>query len=183
MALEIERRFLVRGEEWTSHVEWSAELRQGYLLCREDGLTARVRMREHSDASHQAWLTIKAQPDPGAPAAVRLEFEYPIPVDDASVLLRMAPWRVEKRRYGLVFPGGDWVVDVFHGANSPLVIAEVEIQHADDSLAIPSWCAQEVTGLHSLSNALLARNPFQQWPKADRQALWPAKPETPAHQA
>ncbi|MFN9630688.1 MAG: CYTH domain-containing protein [Cyanobacteriota bacterium] len=173
MALEIERRFLVSGNGWTAHVDWEAELQQGYLIHRADGLTARVRLQEQSGCPPLAWLTIKAVASAEAPAHGRLEFEYPIPVEDAQALLKQAPWQVNKKRYGLLLPSGDWVLDVFNGANAPLVIAEVELQKAEDTPPIPAWCVREITGLHQLSNAALAHLPWQQWEPEDRRATLP----------
>ncbi|MEB3156231.1 MAG: CYTH domain-containing protein [Cyanobacteriota bacterium] len=173
MALEIERRFVVTGEGWQDHVAWQAQLLQGYLICRDDGLTSRVRVQRPSTGEDLAWLTIKAMADSTAPSQARLEFEYAIPVEDALALLRLSTCQVSKTRYGLVLPGGDWVLDVFSGANAPLVIAEVEIERLDDDPPIPSWCGQEVTGLHQLSNAALAQHPWRDWSSADRNAMVP----------
>lgn len=172
MALEIERRFLVRGDGWQANVDWEAELQQGYLLHGADGLTVRVRLQRRGSEDHQAWLTIKALAPSEVPSHARLEFEYAIPVADAQALLALAPWQVSKTRYGLRLPGGDWVLDVFSGSNAPLVIAEVEVEQPEDKPPIPAWCAKEVTGLHALSNAALAHRPLQDWPEKERQALW-----------
>jgi adenylate cyclase len=170
MAVEIERRFLVTGDAWQSHVGWVAELRQGYLQTREDGLTTRIRLQQEGSGGEQAWLTIKAVPD-GASTATRLEFEYAIPVADGEALLALSSWRLEKRRHGLLLPGGDWVLDVFLGANAPLVIAEVELLYPDQEIEIPGWCGNEITGLHQLSNASLARHPWQSWNNSQRRLL------------
>jgi CYTH domain-containing protein len=170
MALEIERRFLVTGDAWQAHVSWVAEFRQGYLQSREDGLTTRIRLQQAGSGGEQAWLTIKAVPD-GASVATRLEFEYAIPVADAEALLALSSWRLEKQRHGLLLPGGEWVLDVFLGANAPLVIAEVELLHADQEVEIPAWCGNEITGLHQLSNASLARHPWQSWDASKRMCL------------
>jgi len=177
MALEIERRFLVRGDGWRDHVAWQAELQQGYLVCGEDGLTTRVRLQRSDNGKESAWLTIKAKAAATAPSHARLEFEYAIPTEDALALLELAPWRVSKTRHGLLLPCGDWVLDVFSGANAPLVLAEVEIEQAEDNPPIPSWCGREVTGLHPLSNAALARHPWQDWTTDDRNALEPGLTE------
>ncbi len=155
MALEIERRFLVRGSAWRQHIRWQAPLRQGYLLASEEGLTVRVRL----GADEQAWLTLKA----AAGAIARHEFEYPIPAADAEALLALAPVQLAKVRYGLDLAGGDWVLDVFEGANAPLVLAEVELGSLEDPLNPPPWCSLEITGQHALSNAALARRPLQSW--------------------
>ena len=80
MALEIERRFLVRSDAWRSSAGSAQPLRQGYLAASADGVTVRMRLR----GSDQAWLTLKAAAD--AVGLVRHEFEYPIPVADAEAL-------------------------------------------------------------------------------------------------
>jgi adenylate cyclase len=166
MALEIERRFLVAGEDWRPLVCWQARLRQGYLRSGADGLTVRVRASEE-----QAWLTLKALPPGASDGLTRLEFEYPIPLADAEALLALTDHQVSKCRYGLQLPGGDWVLDVFAGANAPLVVAEVELAAADQPLTLPTWCGREISGRHELSNAALALRPLAAWSEAERQAL------------
>lgn len=175
MAVEIERRFLVAGDGWRQHVRWEATLRQGYLVSAADGLTLRVRSSCRAGVE-EAWLTLKARPpqagpEPQEPALSRLEFEYPIPLADAEELLRLSSDQLGKRRCGLALPGGDWVLDVFEGANAPLVIAEVELDRADRPVSPPAWCGREITGLHQLSNAALARRPLSQWSPDERREL------------
>ncbi|MBE9172927.1 CYTH domain-containing protein [Cyanobium sp. LEGE 06143] len=187
MALEIERRFLVHGDEWRQHITGRAHLLQGYLVSGPGGLTLRVRSSRAEDAlggePAEAWLTLKAPlaaggasglpgEVPGQPdGLVRQEFEYAIPLADAQALLALAPFQIRKWRYHLALPGGDWVVDVFEAANAPLVLAEVELASADQLPPLPPWCAQEVTGRHELSNAALAREPLQAWSPERRRSL------------
>ena len=99
---------------------------------------------------------------------VRHEFEYPIPVADAEALWALAPHRLDKVRYALDCPGGDWVVDCFQGENAPLVLAEVELASAQVDLVIPPWCGEEITGESRWSNAVLAQHPVQSWPAEER---------------
>lgn len=188
MALEIERRFLVRGDQWRTRVRWSEQLAQGYLVSREDGLTLRVRLAD----GDRAWLTLKAAVPSGAVSSeaplseavhvpadkaatvvplIRQEFEYAIPRADGEALLAQAPNQVLKHRYGLDLPGGDWVLDVFEGANAPLVVAEVELPDAGTEVVVPPWCGPEITGRHDLSNAALARHPLNSWSTAELGAL------------
>lgn len=183
MALEIERRFLVAGDAWRRHVAWSRRLQQGYLSRRGDGLTLRVRLAEQSGSEPEAWLTLKAPPPPSPAAAaagpspdqpeglVRLEFEYPIPPDEALELLRLGGPVLSKWRHGLDLPGGDWVLDVFEQENAPLVVAEVELPQVDQPLSLPPWCVLELTGRHELSNAALSQQPFQTWPEREQAPL------------
>ena len=163
MALEIERRFLVSGQAWQQHVSWSAALHQGYLVSGAAGLTLRVRR----DGQDGAWLTLKFP----AGGIARQEFEYAIPAADAAALLQQCPESLSKQRHGLDLPGGDWVLDVFEGGNAPLVIAEVELEHADQPVTVPGWCALEISGDGRFSNAALARHPFAHW-SAEERAPW-----------
>ena len=168
MALEIERRFLVRSDAWRSTAGPAQALRQGYLAASADGVTVRMRLR----GADQAWLTLKAAAD--AVGLVRHEFEYPIPVADAEALWDLALHRLDKVRYALDVPGGDWVVDCFQGANAPLVLAEVELESAQVDLVIPPWCGEEITGESRWSNAVLAQHPVQSWLEEERRRFdWP----------
>jgi adenylate cyclase len=236
MALEIERRFLVRSSGWQAQVCWQARLRQGYLRSDRDGFTLRVRLSSSEPSRpaltagsslrgegslpelgsglatakpvEQAWLTLKAAvPPPSAPsfdaldlavgdpaagdpvssavetgslaspsALTRLEFEYAIPLADGEQLLALAGNRLAKCRYGLNLAGGDWVVDVFEAENAPLVVAEVELPHADARFDRPSWCGIELTGWHQLSNAALAQHPWSRWSAAEQEALLAGEP-------
>jgi adenylate cyclase len=192
MALEIERRFLVAGDGWRPHVRWRTRLRQGYLVNGPAGLTLRVRLGEATVRSEwpgavppgdSAWLTLKAPPPEtiGSGAALtRFEFEYPIPCADAEAMLTLTPHQLSKRRYGLDLPGGEWVLDAFEGANAPLVVAEVELNRADQPVTVPPWCVRELTGLHELSNAALALRPLQAWSREDRESLLGPPPTAPA---
>jgi CYTH domain-containing protein len=164
MAFEIERRFLVHGDQWREAIRWQAQLQQGYLVSGPQGLTVRVRT-----AKQQAWLTLKTAGS--ANGLVRQEFEYPIPLEDARSLLDLAPSQLSKWRYGLNWPGGDWVLDVFEGSNAPLVVAEVELQDPDQAVPIPACCVLELTGRPCLSNAALAHHPLADWPEYQRQQL------------
>lgn len=179
LALEIERRFLVAGQEWRRHSLEEVRLRQGYLSRPGEGLTVRVRTSEalRGGRELQAWLTLKAPPPSGRQEAgaglalSRLEFEYAIPQADAEAMLALTEQRLVKCRHGLDLPGGDWVLDVFEGANAPLLVAEVELERADQPVPVPAWCVRELTGRHDLSNASLAARPLAAWSEAERREL------------
>ena len=154
MGVEIERKFLVAGEGWRGlapgELFW-----QGYLLA-EPGRTVRVRL-----AGDRAFLTIK-----GATTGIsRAEFEYPIPVADARVLLETLCDRplIQKTRYTI--PWGDlvWEVDEFSGDNQGLILAEVELDRADQAIALPEWVGAEVSEDPRYYNANLVKYPFSQW--------------------
>ncbi len=154
MAIEIERKFLVKGEAWRSQAT-GILYRQGYLLANQ-GKTVRVRR-----AGDRGYLTIK-----GATQGIsRHEFEYDIPLSDAEELLNMCDRPlIEKTRYTLQHKGLTWEVDEFWGDNKGLIIAEVELTDPDQSVQLPDWIDREVSADPRYFNAALARNPYQSWP-------------------
>lgn len=158
MGLEIERRFLVRGDPWTAW-EGGVRLAQGYV-ARESGNTVRVRL-----AGDDAWLTIKG---PSAGAA-RAEFEYAIPVADAGGLLALSRGIViDKTRWKVPFAGWIWDVDRFHSDNEGLAIAEVELPREDAPVELPPWVGLEITGDHRYANSALASHPWSAWSLKER---------------
>lgn len=153
MPLEIERKFLVKGEPW-HHAVSSTRMSQGYL---SQGGTNTVRVRIGGE---KAWLTIKGP----AKGISRSEYEYEIPVAEAEELLGLCPLAVvEKTRYLIPHEGHTWEVDVFHGENDGLVVAEVEL--ADESVEpeLPVWVGKEVTSERRYANSALAAVPFRLW--------------------
>ncbi len=152
MALEIERKFLVTGDEWRNAE--GVVLRQGYLSTHPERT---VRVRTEGD---KAKLTIKGI----TRGATRAEYEYDIPPEDAAELLRLCePPLIEKVRRRLEHDGLVWEVDEFLGDNQGLVIAEVELDREDRSLTKPPWVGEEVTHDPRYYNASLVANPFTKW--------------------
>ena len=159
MGREIERKFLVNDESWRGAVQSSAVLRQGYLAV-DDGTTVRVR----TDGA-VAWLTIKGP----AEGLSRAEFEWTVPVAEAETLIGLCRGRVvEKTRHKIRSGGHVWEIDEFAGTNRGLVMAEVELQQADEEVAMPPWVGREVSGDRRFDNASLALRPYESWVDADR---------------
>lgn len=156
MAWEIERKFLVRNDSWRNSAGDGITMKQGYLAT--SPATVRVRV-----AGNEAFLTLKA----GHQGIARQEFEYPIPVADAEMLLALCcnGSLVEKVRYPLMENGKLWTVDVFAGRNSGLVVAEIELSSIDESIEIPAWAGEDVSGDRRYSNAALVKYPFDTWEK------------------
>jgi adenylate cyclase len=155
MAVEIERKFLVKNELWREHIESQAHIMQGYLA---DNAKAAVRVRVKGDA---AYLTIKGE----ASGISRSEYEYRIPVDDAQAMLRelaMFP-PIDKVRYSVRFGRHLWDLDLFAGENEGLVMAEVELGAEDEAFEMPPWAGEEVSGDSRYYNVNLARAPYKHW--------------------
>ncbi len=154
MGVEIERKFLVRGDAWRALGEPVLQ-RQGYLSPHPDRVV-RVRIE-----GALAMLTIKSR----NVGASRGEWEYPIPVDEAQVLLDTVCEQpvIEKFRRRIVHDGMTWEVDQFLGANQGLVVAEIELSSEDQAFSTPDWVGAEVTGEARYYNANLIRHPFSSW--------------------
>ena len=57
--------------------------------------------------------------------------------------------------------GLTWEIDVFEGENAGLVIAEVELEHEDQSFARPPWVGREITRDEQYSNTRLAQRAYR----------------------
>ncbi len=152
MGTEIERKFLVTGDDWRQAP--ADAYAQGYLN-RDQQRTVRVRV-----ARGAAWLTVKG----ANRGATRAEFEYEIPVADAEQLLALCDGPiVRKWRRVVVHEGATWEVDEFLGDNAGLVVAEIELAHEDQPFARPPWLGKEVTHDARYFNSNLAAAPYSSW--------------------
>jgi len=154
MGKEIERKFLVKSFEYRDLSE-STFYKQGYI-CDIPGKVVRVRI-----AGTIGYITIKGQ----HVGIERLEYEYEIPLTDANELLENLCIKplIEKRRYKVNFNNFIWEVDEFFGLNNNLIIAEIELNHADQQFDIPSWIGEEVTNDSRYHNSNLVKNPYCLW--------------------
>lgn len=148
MGHEIERKFLTSSQSWQSAVSKVSDIRQVYLAMTD---SASVRIRIKDDV--KAFLAVKsAEAGPS-----RLEFEYPIPVDEAKALFELRIGHiVEKRRHIVAVDGRHWEVDLFHGVLDGLVMAELELDDAEQQFHKPDWLGGEVTHDWRYYNASLA---------------------------
>ena len=160
MGIEIERRFLIKNEDWRSQVLLSEDFSQAYLTSNMEEWTVRVRIINNN----KSYITLKSSIN----GLVNYEFEYSIPIKDGHTLLKLSKYKITKTRYHLKINEKDWVVDSFNGSNSSLKIAEIELTSKLEEITIPSWCGKEVTGIKSLSNASLAKTPISEFSITDR---------------
>ena len=157
MANEIERKFLVNLEAWKPQ-DAGTHYKQGYLSTQKERVV-RVRIE-----GNQAKLTIKGV----TTGVTRAEFEYAIPVEDAAILLDNLCEQplIDKHRYKEVHGGKTWEIDVFHGLNQGLVVAEIELKSESESFDLPAWAVKEVSSDARYYNSNLLKNPFTAWGKS-----------------
>lgn len=154
MGVEIERKFLVKKDA-LPELKNGRMISQGYIQTSDHTV---VRARVKGD---KGYLTIKGKSD-GMRCA---EYEYEIPVTDAcEIISNLCNGKcVEKTRYEIKIAKHIWEVDVFHGENEGLIVAEVELAQENEEVDIPTWVAEEVTGQTQYFNASLLHHPYKKW--------------------
>jgi adenylate cyclase len=160
MGVEIERKFLLVSDQWRTSVDYSHRMVQGYLGARDEGASVRVRI-----TGDEARLNIKGR----TLGARRLEFEYPVPLADAEVMLReLAGTQVlAKTRHYIHHEGHRWEIDEFEGDNAGLIVAEIELGSERESFVRPPWLGREVTDDPRYYNVCLVETPYSVWPAQD----------------
>ncbi len=156
MHTEIERKYLVSDQSFKQEATSRHTIKQAYI-AHEAGNSVRIRLRDE-----EAILTIKG---PSANGMSRLEWEQAIPVEDAEALFGICHGGIiDKERYIVPIDSSHVAeVDVFHGENEGLIMAETELLSEDDTIPLPSWIGQEVTGDRHYYNAYLSIHPFTTW--------------------
>ena len=155
MGTEIERKFLLKSDAWRDEVKDSVRLVQGYL-ARGDGSAIRARIA--GDVAH---LNIKHTLD----GINRLEYEYEIPVEDAREILDKVALKplIDKTRHHVVHGGHLWEIDEFYGDNAGLIVAEIELERADETFEKPAWLGAEVSLDQRYYNSNLSKLPYTRW--------------------
>jgi adenylate cyclase len=155
MAIEIEHKFLLANDSWRTEVSHASTYKQGYLTS---AVTSSIRVRVSGD---QAWLNIKS----ATIGNQRQEYEYGIPLLDAETMLATLCVQpiIEKIRHFVQYGEFVWEIDEFLGANTGLVVAEIELPTTDTVFDKPSWLGEEVTHDMRYYNNNLALMPYNQW--------------------
>ena len=154
--IEIERKFLVKSEEFKAISFAKNEISQGYLNSNPER-TVRVRIK-----GNQGYLTIKGKGNETGMS--RLEWEKEIPVDEARLLLNLCESGIiSKTRYEVKFGNHVYEIDEFFGENQGLVIAEIELQSEDEAFEKPDWLGKEVTNNEKYYKSFISKNPFKNW--------------------
>jgi CYTH domain-containing protein len=172
MALEIEQKFIIHGEDGFKKVLGQADgpvisryIKQAYMVDNEaQGALWRVRLNtplntdglpsktEHSSA---CWTFKQKTPDP----MTRIEIEQPLDVAVAKELVEKSSRIVEKIRYIVPFKGQNFELDEFKGEHEGLYLLELEKSSRETPITLPNGVskADEVTGVKEYSNDELAR--------------------------
>ena len=158
MGLEIERRFIIKNDQWKEFVTHKTFIEQGYLSnnledwiirLRFDGKNFKIALKKH----------IKN--------FTNYEYEYSIPTNEGKSIMATLKDTIKKERYFLEVDQRNWIVDCFKDKNFPLKIAEIELIEEKEEVIIPTFLSKEITGLKYFSNFSLTKNPFSKWESKD----------------
>ena len=154
MALEIERRFLIKNDEWKDFISHKTFIEQGYLSSNLNDWIIRIRFNGENFK-----IALKKH----IKNFTNYEYEYSIPNSEGEKIMATLPNTIKKERFFLELNKKNWIIDCFLDKNSPLAIAEIELTDEKEEVILPSFLSKEITGLKVFSNLSLAKNPFSQW--------------------
>lgn len=155
MAIEIERKFLIKNDSWRASADAGRKMRQGYFAGPQ---RASIRVRIEGDSAN---INIKS----AEMGVKRQEFEYPVPIADAEQMLNSLcefP-QVQKTRYRVTHQDHVWEIDIFEADNQGLIVAEVELEAEDEDFALPPWVGEEVSDQPRYYNVSLINHPYKDW--------------------
>ncbi len=154
--LEIERKFLVRSNDFKTLAFAKNNIAQGYLNSNPER-TVRIRIKGES-----GFITVKGKGNESG--TTRFEWEKEIPLAEAKSLLALCEkGAISKIRYEVKVGLHIVEVDEFFGDNEGLIVAEIELKSEDETFEKPHWLGEEVTNDNRYYNAALSLNPFKNW--------------------
>ncbi len=154
MGKEIERKFLI-DQVLLGEIKNGTRITQAYISTR-DNTVVRIRL-----SGRDAYLTLKGK----ITGISRSEFEYQIPASDAEQIISelCSGTSIDKTRYNIMHAEHLWEIDVFHGENNGLIIAEIELSSETEDVELPNWIKEEVTNDPKYHNSNLLANPYHKW--------------------
>ena len=158
MALEIERRFLIKNDNWRKFITNKIIIEQGYLSKTIDDWIIRIRF-----TGKDFKITLKKHIE----SFTNFEFEYSIPKKDGETIMSNLSNTIKKERFFLEFDKRNWIIDCFKDKNFPLEIAEIELTDEKEEVILPPFLSKEITGLKFFTNLYLTKNPFSEWENKD----------------
>ena len=158
MKLEIERKFLVKNNNFKKEASQSIRIIQRYLSSLPER-TVRIRIK-----GDLGFITIKGLGNESG--ITRYEWEREIPYQDAKDLLAICEYgEIDKIRHIVKYGEYAFEVDEYNGENKGLVIAEIELSSEEETFLKPDWLGKEVTGVKKYYNSMLMKSPYTKWNK------------------
>ena len=155
MAIEIERKFLVRAS-FKEFAQRQTRMIQTYLSINPQ-CNIRIRICEE-----KAYLTIKGKSNDSGLS--RYEWEHELPIQEARDLIKLSEFEpIIKTRYFIPMGKHCYEVDEFEGKNHGLILAELELNNENEVFEKPDWLGREVSGEAKYYNSMLQLKPYSTW--------------------
>ena len=158
MALEIERRFLIKNDHWKEYITNKTSIEQGYLSYNLEDWIIRIRFNGK---------TFKIALKKHIKSFTNYEYEFSIPNSEGEKIMATLTNKIKKERFFLEVDNKNWIVDCFKGKNFPLEIAEIELNSEKEEVILPPFISREITGLKIFTNLSLTKRPFSKWENKD----------------
>ena len=158
MALEIERRFLIKNDQWKEFVTHKTLIEQGYLSYDLEDWIVRIRFNGKNFK-----IALKKH----VKNFTNYEYEYTIPTNDGKKIMKNLSNTIKKERFFLKVDQSNWIIDCFQDQNFPLEIAEIELAEEKEKVILPPFLSTEITGLTIFTNLSLTKHPFSKWENKD----------------
>ena len=158
MALEIERRFLIKNDQWKDFITHKTFIEQGYLSHDLEEWIVRIRF---NGKNFKIALKKHIQ------NFTNYEYEFSIPNSEGKKIMATLTNKIKKERFFLEVDNKNWIVDCFKDKNFPLEIAEIEVNSEKEEVILPPFVSREITGLKIFTNLSLTKHPFSKWQNKD----------------
>ena len=158
MALEIERRFLIKNDHWKEFIINKTSIEQGYLSYNLEDWIIRIRFN-----GKDFKIALKKH----IQNFTNYEYEFSIPNSEGEKIMATLTNKIKKERFFLEVDNKNWIVDCFKDKNFPLEIAEIELNSEKEEVILPPFLLREITGLKIFSNLSLTKRPFSKWENKD----------------
>ena len=162
MALEIERRFLIKNDHWKKFITKKTLIEQGYLSKNFNDWIIRIRFNGKNFK-----IALKKH----IKNFTNYEYEYSIPTCEGEKIMATLTNKIKKERFFLEVNKKKWIVDCFKDKNFPLEIAEIELTSEQEKVILPPFLSTEITGLKNFTNLSLTKRPFSKWENKDLKKL------------
>ena len=162
MALEIERRFLIKNDYWKEFITNKTSIEQGYLSYNLEDWIIRIRFN-----GKDFKIALKKH----IQNFTNYEYEFSIPNSEGEKIMATLTNKIKKERFFLEVDNKNWIVDCFKDKNFPLEIAEIEVNSEKEEVILPPFVSREITGLKIFTNLSLTKRPFSKWENKDLTTL------------
>ena len=162
MGLEIERRFLIKNDQWKEFITHKTLIEQGYLSNDLEDWIIRIRFNGKNFK-----IALKKH----IKNFTNYEYEYSIPTNEGEKIMASLKDTIKKERFFVEVDQRNWIIDCFKEEYFPLEIAVIELAEEKEKLILPPFLSKEITGLKSFSNFSLTKNPYSKWGSKDLKNL------------